>query len=102
MTAGAGILFGALQGERQLRDRGPCMEAIWLLASPDVVLGFDRNREAKHCYCCARFNEKSGLLKINVLHMQHEFRRVKLVPLITARSKQIAMREYSACLYVPQ
>lgn len=67
---GAGILFGALPGKRQLPECGPCMVDIWLLASPDVVLGLRRHKAGKHCYCCERFNEKSDLLKINVLHMQ--------------------------------
>jgi len=38
--------------------------------------GLHRNREAKYCYRCERFNEKSDLLKINVLHMQYKLRRV--------------------------
>ena len=75
LTAGAGI-FGALQGERQLRDHDPCVEDIWLPASPEVVLGLLRNREAKYCNCCEKFYEKSDILKINVLHMQYEFTSV--------------------------
>lgn len=47
-----------------------------MLASPDAVLGLHRNGEKKHCYYCERFNEKSNLLKINMLHMQYEFGRV--------------------------
>lgn len=86
-----------VKGEKQLREHGPCMEDIWLLASAGAMLGLQRNSKAKHCSCCERLNEKSNLWKIKMLNIQYMFRRVTG----TSNNSQ-KQTEHSTCFYAPQ
>lgn len=70
------FLSPSKEGERQIREQGPCIEDVWLLARAGAVLGNQRNNKAKHHSCCDRFNGKSDVWKIEVLCMQYKFKRV--------------------------